>query len=644
MRKKWLVLCFFTLLFVPFSFAYANEDRIYIVSFKNAIDEQAIFSSGATIVDTLTHSPIAIVQADQKAFEKLKPNQSIETIEPSQKISIAAERANWGVDSIRAPQAWKTGYSGKGVKIAVIDTGVGPHEDLDIVESVSFIDSEPSTTDYNGHGTHIAGIIAALHNNIGVRGIAPEAEIYGLKVFNKNGDGYTHDVIRAIDWAIERQVDIINLSLTSEVPLASYEELINRAYQAGILIVGAAGNGVATDSTIDNVEYPAKFKNVIAVAAVDWDGNKGYYSSIGPAVEVAAPGVSIYSTYADNTYTYLQGTSMSTAFVTGHLALLKEAYPYLTNVQLRKKMIDDTIDLGPKGRDSVFGYGLIQSSSYRLPLYEYPATGNPAIGILFSHEGIQGYVGDTIDVHAKALLHDGQIVDISNFSEWTTVNDDLASSRNGRIDLHAEGETVLRVSYNGLSEELPIFIERDESAVPTEEILFTDLPKDYWAEEAIRDVYKKKIIKGYDDQTFKPNQPIQRNHAAVIIARTLPLKPIVPFSPFTDVHMYAPYYYEIMKTQQANIFTGNQHQFKPQSFLTRAQTAKIIVEAFQLPKAESSHPFLDVKQTHWADEYISTLYEAGVTTGSNGLYKPNAPVTRTQFAVFIHRTLNLLAN
>ncbi|AOV08763.1 S8 family peptidase [Sporosarcina ureilytica] len=640
MRKKLFFLLVFTFVFIPLSPSYASDEQMYIVSFKSEIDEQIIESSGAKIIESLINSPIVIISANESALAKLQNADHIEAIEKNKKITIAAQEVNWGIKPVKIPHAWETGYTGKGVKIAIIDTGVGPHEDLKVAKNVSFVALEPSNTDYNGHGTHIAGIIAALDNHFGVKGVAPNAALYSLKVFNKHGDGYTHDVIKAIDWAIEHEMDMINLSLTSEIHMSSYENIINRAYEKGLLIVGAAGNSTSINIGIDNVKYPARFENVIAVSSVDWDGKKGFYSSVGPAVEVAAPGVRIYSTYAGNSYSYLQGTSMATAFVTGHLALLKEAYPHLSNVQLRKKMIDDVVDLGPKGRDLVFGYGLIQASTYDLPLYEYPATHNPVTELIVSTTNVVGKVNDTIKVNVDARLKNGQKIDVSDFTKWTFEHPEIASSRGGRIDLHQEGETTLQVDYGGLSSQLSITVAPDSNPSTTEGLPFTDIPADFSAKDEIHDIYKKQIIRGYADRTFRPRNPIQRQHVSAIITRTLELEQKVAFKPFLDVSMHSPYYYEIMKTQQANIFSGDANKFHPQKYLTRAQMAKIIVEAFNLPLTESAHPFPDVAKTHWANEYIATLYEAGITIGSDGLYHPESFVTRTQFAVFIHRTLN----
>lgn len=627
-----------TLLFFSPQSSYANEGSTYILSFQTEIDEQTISDAGAKIVKTLKHQPIAIIEANQETISRLEYASNITKIEKDQKIEVAAQRVNWGVKPIQIPIAWQTGYTGKGIKIAVIDTGIGPHDDLSIAERISFVRSEPSPNDLNGHGTHIGGIIAALDNGFGVKGIAPDAKLYSLKVFNEEGNGYTQDVLEAIDWAIEQQMDIINLSLTSEANLSAYENLVNLAYKKGILIVGAAGNATSTDVTVDNVKYPARYTNVIAVSSVDQSGKKGYFSSIGPAVEVAAPGVNIYSTYVNNSYNILQGTSLATAFVTGHLALLKEAYPHLNNTQLRKMLVDTSTDLGPRGRDPVFGYGLIQAAPYTLPLYEFPATKNPAISLTFSEENASARVGETLKLKVIASFKNGTSMDVSDFAKWSFDNPRIASSRSGRIDLLQEGETTLRVTYGGLSTHINIKVNAATTANPNQEFPFSDISKDHWAAPSILESYQKFIITGYEDGTFRPNHPIQRQHVAVMIGRTLQLEKKTAFKPFPDVNMDMPYYYEIMKTQQAKIFSGNEKGFEPQKSLTRAQMAKIIVEAFDLP-ITSAHPFPDVPKAHWANDYIASLYAAGITTGSDGKYKPNDPVTRTHFTVFLSRTL-----
>ncbi len=634
---------FYLLLFISFLLilpkpSFANEEQAYIVLFNNEIDEQLIEASGSTVIETTTNSPIALILADEAGIAKIRQSSLVKSVEADHKIAIAAQETSWGIESAKIPLAWQSGYTGKGVKIAVIDSGIGPHDDLKVVKKVSFLESDSSDVDYNGHGTHIAGIIAALDNDIGVKGIAPDAELYALKVFNKEGIGFTFDIIKAIDWAIENEMDIINLSLTSKVGLPAYEEIINRAYAKGSLLVAAAGNSTETDIHADTVEYPARYTNAIAVASVDQNNKKGYYSAIGPTVEVSAPGVNIYSTYTDNQYNTLSGTSVAAASITGQLALLKEAYPHLNNVQLRKKLIDLAVDIGPKGKDPVFGYGLVQTSAYEKPLYEYPALNNPATKLTFSQDYITEEVGKTVQVKLIATFKNGQTLDVSDFVRWQIKNENIAKSRGNRIDLQAVGQTTLHATYADLAVELPIEVINNGSLPPSKASPFVDLTEDHWAFDAILEMQKKLIITGYENQTFLPENHIQRQHVAAMLGRTLKLEKKKAISPFYDVSMESPYFYDIVRTQQAGIFKGNEHRFGPYESLTRGQMAKILVETFNLPKS-MSHPFPDVTEVHWAHEYVATLYQEGITTGSNGQFKPEDPVTRAEFAVFIHRVM-----
>lgn len=302
-------------------------------------------------------------------------------------------------------------------------------------------------------------------------------------------------------------------------------------------------------------------------------------------------------------------------------------------------MMDDAKDLGAKGRDSIFGYGLIQSGAYELPLYEYPAKRNPAVALSFSEEVVVGAAGETIETKVFAELKNGQHVDVSEFARWGTKNKAIATARRGKIDLHQIGETSFHVTYGGLQAELLVKVNDEESEPSMRELPFKDIPADHHAREAIQFVYDKFIINGYEDGTFRPTETIQRMHVATMLGRTVEVEKKRAIDPFLDVKMDSPYFYDIMKMQQASVFTGDNKMFKPHSDLTRAQMAKILVQAFDLPEASNMHPFPDVPKGHWSNDYISALYESGITTGSEGLYLPERSVTRAEFSVFIKRAL-----
>ncbi|MFC1478773.1 S8 family peptidase [Candidatus Margulisiibacteriota bacterium] len=231
--------------------------------------------------------------------------------------SQPAEVLPWGVDRIDADLAW--GISkGQGVKVAVLDTGIDyRHPDLaaNVKGGVNIINTRKSYNDDNGHGTHVAGTIGAVDNEIGVIGAGSMASLYGVKVLDRRGSGYLSDLIAGLDWAIQNGIQVINMSLSSSAGNQSFHDAIIAAYNAGIVQVAAAGNSSGP------VQYPAAYAQTIAVSAIDSNDQLAYFSSYGPEVEVTAPGVSILSTYKGSAYAVSNGTSMAAPHVAGACAV-----------------------------------------------------------------------------------------------------------------------------------------------------------------------------------------------------------------------------------------------------------------------------------------------------------------------------------
>ncbi len=213
--------------------------------------------------------------------------------------------ASWGVKKIGADTVWTANPSnqGDGIKIAIIDTGINyNHEDLspNYVTGYDFVNDDSDPFDDNGHGTHCAGIIAAANNDKAVVGVAPEAELYSLKVLNAAGSGYTSDIIAAIQWAIANDMDVISMSLGSTVGSTALQQACDAAFNSGIVVVAAAGNNGAARIG-SNIIYPARYANVIAVGATDQNNVRAYFSCTGPELDIMAPGVNILSDYIDVT-------------------------------------------------------------------------------------------------------------------------------------------------------------------------------------------------------------------------------------------------------------------------------------------------------------------------------------------------------
>lgn len=169
---------------------------------------------------------------------------------------------------------------------------------------------------------------------------------------------------------------------------------------------------------------------------------------------------------------------------------------------------------------------------------------------------------------------------------------------------------------------------------------FTDVPKTHPSFAIIHEMRDTGIINGYPDGTFQPAKEIKRSHVAELLARALPLEPVRDAKEFSDVPVTHPYYEAIQKVQRAGIIDGSDGKFNPDKPLTRVQMAKILTLAFDL-KVKADYDFPDVATTHWGNEYVRALYSNGITTGSNGYYKPNDAVTRAHYATFLHRLLNI---
>lgn len=264
----------------------------------------------------------------------------------------------YGIEMSGVFYEWKE-TMGKGIKVGVIDTGADiNHIDLKdrISEYKNFIKEDDS--DLNGHGTHVCGTIAASKNKTGVVGVAPECELYVAKSFNKDGYGDENAIINAIYWLIDKEVDIINMSFSSDTYTDEYYDAIKRATENNITVVAAAGN-----EGEKGVGYPGRFNEVICVSAVDINKKKSTFSSIGDKIDVCAAGTDILSTYPGNKYAVLSGTSMATPIISGAAAIMqgksllrfkKKLTPY--EIKLIICLYSD--DLGGFGKDINYGCGL----------------------------------------------------------------------------------------------------------------------------------------------------------------------------------------------------------------------------------------------------------------------------------------------
>lgn len=281
--------------------------------------------------------------------------------------SQPAEVLPWGVNRIDAGKVWDT-TTGDPIKVAIIDTGIDVlHPDLkdNLKGGVSAVAYTTKYNDDNGHGTHVAGITAAIDNEIGVIGVGPKIDLYAVKALNKQGSGYLSDIIEGLDWAIANNMQVVNMSLGTSANILSFKEAVQRVNAAGIVQVAAAGNSGGA------VIYPAAYPEVIAVSAIDKTDIIASWSSRGPELDLAAPGVSIYSTYKGQTYTALSGTSMASPHVAGAAALvLTQTAKCDANLdgvcsplEVQQRLEQTAEDLGAGGKDNLYGAGLVDAEA-----------------------------------------------------------------------------------------------------------------------------------------------------------------------------------------------------------------------------------------------------------------------------------------
>jgi subtilisin family serine protease len=302
--------------------------------------------------------------------------------EVDQRVTLSADPMaylQYGPVRMAATSGVPANADGRGVTVAVIDTGVmGTHRDLTpaladgrarVLPGTSFLAGQaengtPGNVDPNGHGTHVAGIIAAAKDNgLGGAGVASQAQILPVRVLNAAGSGWGSDIAAAIRWAHDQGADVINMSLGApgttpgDISAAiNYATTDARNGRGPTVVVAAAGNNGTKYSSM----WPAEHPRVVAVAATDAADNVTSFSSRGAYVDVAAPGLDILSTCKSGNFCNMSGTSMASPMVAGAAAALRSQDQSRTPAQVQQMLESTARDLGPAGRDTASGTGLVQ--------------------------------------------------------------------------------------------------------------------------------------------------------------------------------------------------------------------------------------------------------------------------------------------
>jgi thermitase len=353
----------------------AATDEI-IVKYKDTTsdqDKQKLHAQNKTYrkhrIDKLHMEVVAVPAGTRdeklKAFRNSKLVKYAEPNFKAQAFGISNDTAlpqQWGLFKIDAANlattsAWDITAGDASVKVAILDSGIdATHDDLagKVVGSANFTTS-PTLNDNVGHGTHVAGIAAAATNNaIGVAGTGYNTDLLNGKVLDDTGSGYYSWIANGIVWAADNGAKVISMSLGGSASSQALQDAVNYAWGKGVVIVAAAGN-----SNSNVPMYPGAYTNVVAVAATDTNDIRASFSNYGNWVDVAAPGVSIYSTYKGNSYATLSGTSMATPFAAGTAALIWAKGICSTNTCVRSQL-EQTADK-IQGTGSYWTWGRINA-------------------------------------------------------------------------------------------------------------------------------------------------------------------------------------------------------------------------------------------------------------------------------------------
>ncbi len=334
----------------------------------------------------------------ERAQQLIQTLEGVRMVEPDVPAAIDVTSSDplygqqWFLPHVGAEDAWSLELGSRDLIVAVVDTGVdASHPDLAgrVLEGYDFVNKDTTTADDHGHGTHVAGIIAASgEDGTGVAGMAWRIRILPVKVLDAQGSGYYSDIIAGIRYAADQGAAVINLSLSGGASSAILQEAVDYARSRGSLLVAAAGN-----DALDSLGYPAACRGVTSVGAVDENDVSATFSNRGEGLDLVAPGLDIYSDYKGKGFASMSGTSMAAPQVAGAAALLLSLYPNWGIDQVEQRLYSTARDLGKSGYDLDTGWGLLQVGQ----ALGYVKPAEVSGGSLYFAEG---YTGPGFDTYA----------------------------------------------------------------------------------------------------------------------------------------------------------------------------------------------------------------------------------------------------
>jgi thermitase len=367
-RRAVFIACILAFVLAPVAEA-ADSDRIVLkrrdgLSAAERADLRA--DAEVTLERSLGFARLEVVTADDgdrsEAIAELRADPDVVWAEPDRRRTLSADplaELEWGLENtgqapwygtpdadVDGPEAWAISR-GAGATVAVVDSGVDlVHPDLAdrLLPGYDWVDGDGTPEDLAGHGTHVAGTVAAAENGVGAVGVAPEAKVIPLRVLDATGSGWSSDVAAAFDWAGDHAVRVVNASLGSDYPTWA-ERLAIREHPETLYVVAAGNDGLNVDVT---PQYPCAYSeaNVLCVGATGFRDQRAWFSNYGAtAVDLFAPGVAILSAYpaglhGSGGHELMDGTSMAAPHVAGAAALIAAHRPAFTAAQIKAALME----------------------------------------------------------------------------------------------------------------------------------------------------------------------------------------------------------------------------------------------------------------------------------------------------------------
>ena len=568
----------------------------------------------------------------------------------------------WNLSNIGVESAWDMELRGEGIRVAVVDSGINAlHEefaDVNITEGESFIKGVNDVNDNNGHGTFIAGVIAAAANNgKGIAGMTDKVTIIPLKCFTSTNEASLIDIINAIYRAVDyHDADIINLSLGTANNLNSFRDAIAYADSRNVLVVSAVGNEHNT-----TLFYPAAYDTVIGVSSIDQNGNHSDFSQVNSSVFVTAPGEAIASLGVASSKSYSEGsgTSYSVPHVTALAAMAFDYNPKLTTAQIRDIFAASAVDLGSPGYDEYFGYGRVDAKSFLQELLTY-GNGNTApvaVNKRYSAQIVlpQSPTPFSFDMSGWFEDEEGGNLNYSIYSATTLGELNIDGSRLIYVPDSADADKHVRIVISANDGELTseinaVLTVSVASEVGAEDSLndFVDL-SGHWSRKYAAFAVSGELMNGIDATRFAPDLELSRAMFVTILGR-LSGEDLTGYShSFEDVS--DGWYSDSVAWASANgIISGTAPgQFNPDANVTRQEIMVILYRyavLFGINGEQGGdgvyYGYNDTdKIADWAADAMLWAVSNGIVSGkSDTTLEPVGNASRAEAAAILLRFVN----